>query len=77
MKAGDLITQYDKLTKDIADIEKTLFRLCAKSSISDKVTVLNNSRKDERHSVKLLIKELDRNNEELETLKNMNITIQH
>ena len=77
MKAGDLIDQYDKLMKEIADIEKTLFKLCAKSSISDKVTVLNNSRKDERHSVKLLLKELDRHNSELETLKNINITIQH
>lgn len=77
MKAGDLIDQYDKLMKEIADIERSLFRLCGKSTLADKASVLNDARNDERHSIKLLIKELDRNNEELESLKNMNIIIQH
>ena len=77
MKVVDLIVKYDKLTEEISDIERSLFRLCGKSTLTDKTSMLNDARKDERHSVKLLIKELDRNNEELELLKNMNITIQH
>ena len=77
MKVVDLIVKYDKLTEEISDIEISLIRLCGKRTLADKASMLNDARKDERHSVKLLIKELDRNNEELESLKNMNIIIQH